>query len=123
LKAFSKLKNIMSNFSEDDLNEDKVVKLMELWKSNVNLEFKMQVKYVELLLILKWLNLLLEIKIKANTLKNSGERFIKTQEDINNLNKEIKSINSDIMTISLNLKKVQYSLGTIRNSKVKLYLL
>jgi hypothetical protein len=121
LKNFSKLKNIMSNFTENDLNEDKVIKLMELWKSNEGLEFKMQGKYSELILILKWLNLLLEIKIKANALKNSGERFVKTQDEINTLNNEIKNINSEILTISMNLKKLMYSLGTIRNNKVKLY--
>jgi glutamate mutase epsilon subunit len=108
----------MSNFTDDNLNEEKVTKLMELWKSNESLEFKMQVKYSELMLILKWLNLLLEIKIKSNTLKSSAERFTKTEEEINNLNNEIKSIYSEVVTTSMNLKKIMYSLETIRNTNV-----
>jgi hypothetical protein len=110
----------MSNFTENDLNEDKIIKLMELWKSNENLEFKMQGKYTELTLILKWLNLLLEIRIKINVLKSSGEQLLKAQEEVNSLNNEIKNINSEILTISMNLKKIMYKLGTIRNSKVNL---
>ncbi len=76
LQNFSTFKSMMMNLNENDINEDKICRLMELWKSNDNLETKLQNKVPGSELILKWLNLILELKLKKNTIKNIEEKLV-----------------------------------------------
>ena len=65
----------MINFNENGINEDKICRLMDLWKCNDNLEMKLQSKIPGSELLLKWLNLILEIKLKKNTVLNIEEKL------------------------------------------------
>jgi peptidoglycan hydrolase CwlO-like protein len=119
IKNFSKLKNLMSSFKEDNLNEDKIIKLMDLWKSNETIEFKLKNKFPEVLLILKWLINLLELRIKNNSYLNIQEKQSNLQKEIQYLNNQIKEINSDILNMKLNLKKIKFSIENIKTKSVK----
>jgi len=65
----------MINFNENDINEDKICRLMDLWKSNDNLETKLNIRVPGSELLLKWLKLILEIKLKKNTVLNIEEKL------------------------------------------------
>lgn len=75
MKNFSNLKNIMVNLKEEDITQDKICRLMELRKSSDNYESKLQSKIPGSELLLKWLNFILEIKLKRYTLKNIVEKM------------------------------------------------
>ena len=109
--------------AEDDINEEKISKLLELWKSNESYEFKMQNKFTEIHIILKWLVLLIEIKFKNNAYLNSVEKQRKADEAMKDINTNIKNINSEILTIKLNLKKIRFSLENMKNKEVFVYYL
>jgi hypothetical protein len=107
--------------TEEDINEEKISKLLEIWKSNESYEFKMQNKFTEIHIILRWLVLLIEIKIKNNAILNSVEKQKKAQEEMKEININIKNINSEILTIKLNLKKIKFSLENIKSKGVFTY--
>lgn len=116
LKNFSKLKSLMSNFTENDLNEEKVSRLMELWKSNENLDLKLKNKYPECSIILKWMISLLELKLKSRSLENCVEKYNSINKELQNLNNQIKEINTEILKMKINLKNIKYSLEKNKDS-------
>jgi hypothetical protein len=99
------------NLVEEYVNEEKISKLVELWKNYDGLEFKMQNKFIELQVILKWMILVIEIKIKQNAIQNSRDKMNKAQDDLNDINVLLKNINSEILTIKLNMKRLKFSLN------------
>ena len=73
----------MMNMTEEKINEDKICRLMELWKSNENMENKLQAKVPGSEFLLKWLNLILELKLKKNTVRNINERLTLVKNYLN----------------------------------------
>ena len=97
---------------------------MDLWKSNDNLETKLNIRVPGSELLLKWLKLILEIKLKKNTVLNIEEKLksvniqiIQTMIEKNKMNLNIKELNSQILNMKLNLKKIRFSLNNIKNSR------
>jgi hypothetical protein len=105
LRNFTKLKNLMSNFSGNNLEDKEINKLMDLWKSKENFVNALIEKFPEICLILNWLILLLESIIKTNSLNNSREKNKQLNSQIININNKLKDINSEIISLKLNIKK------------------
>jgi regulator of replication initiation timing len=107
LKNFTKLKNYMSKFTEEEINlkDEQIDKLMEIWKLGENLENKLQQKFPEAGLILKWLILILEIKIKSNAAKNSKEKLNTISVEVEKLNTKIKELSTENLNLKLEYKK------------------
>jgi hypothetical protein len=105
INNFSQFKHLMSTYSEQNLNEEQITKLMELWKSYDSLDFKLKQKFPEAQLILKWLIMLLEIKIKNGSFINSKEKSFNLSIEIDNNNSILKNLDSHILFMKLNWRK------------------
>jgi hypothetical protein len=118
IKNFTKLKNLMSNFSSNNLEDDEINKLMELWKSKENFENALIGKCPEICLILNWLIQLLESKIKTNSLNNSKDKYYELKTLMSNNNNKLRDINSEIISLKIKIKNLKLKIENCRE-KIK----